>query len=136
MTRMRVPACGPSGQPDVAQDSSVGQSLRLLRRQPDLGILVLSLPRAWQNEFVKDIECIELALGDRCTRESLARGRQGGACKKKGRDQDRGTQQHMPRQLSSHIGLLLCGIPLHLKRLVSRVTLLRKDAECRVSRAI
>ena len=83
MTRMRVPACGPSGQPDVAQDSPVGQPLRPLRRQPDLGILVLSLPRAWQNEFVKDTECVELALGDRCTRESLARCRQGGASMKR-----------------------------------------------------
>src|SRR5246127_3550007 len=96
MTRMRVPACGPPGQPDVAQDSSVGQSLRLLRRQPDLGILVLSLPRAWQNEFVKDIECIELALGDRCTRESLARCRQGGASMKKACEHDRGSHRCQP----------------------------------------
>jgi hypothetical protein len=96
MTRMRVPACGPSRLPDIAQDSPVGQSLRPLRGQPDLGVLVLSVPRIRLNELVKDIECIELALGDRCARESLARCRRSLSWME-GREHDHGTEHQQPR---------------------------------------
>src|SRR6266702_2865161 len=118
MARMRVPAGASSQLPYIDQDSPVCPSLRPLLRQPDLGVR--------QNKAVKDIDLVEFALSKGRTCAPVGRCRPRGACMKKGRDHDRGTQQHNPRQLSSHIDLLFAG-SLYTYRPWCQVKLLRVE---------